>query len=100
IGFPVQAFAFTLYGEEETLSTGSAELHDLQVYPNPATDVIYLSGTNVKQINSVRATNMNGQSITLNYKNGKVDVSYVAVGNYIIQIETSEGSISRKIIKK
>lgn len=83
IGFPVKAFAFTLYGEEEILSTGSAELHDLQVYPNPATDVIYLSGTNVKQINSVRATNMNGQSITLNYKNGQVDVSQLAAGNYI-----------------
>lgn len=100
IGFPVQAFAFTLYGEEEILSTGSTELSNLQVYPNPATDVIYLSGANVKQVNSVRATNMNGQFVNLNYKNGQVDVSQLAAGTYIIQIETSEGSISRKIIKK
>lgn len=99
IGYPVQAFAFSLYGEEEILSTSSADLQKLQVYPNPATDAFYIAGSQVQQINGVNATNTLGQTFDLHYDNGRVNVSQLSKGIYIIQIKTSEGVVQRKIIK-
>lgn len=100
IGFPVQAFAFSLYGEEEILSTSAANLQNLQVYPNPAVNAFYIVGSSVEQIKEVSATNTLGQTTKLLYNNGKVDVSHLSKGLYIIQIKTSQGELSQKIIKK
>lgn len=100
IGFPVQAFAFSLYGEEEILSTSSADLQNLQVYPNPTTDAFYIAGSQVEKITGISATNTLGQIFQLHYANGKVNVSHLSKGVYIIQINTSDGLIKRKIIKE
>lgn len=100
VGFPVKSFAYTLYGDQEMLSTSSFDLEQLKVYPNPTTEVFYISGSKIEQVNSVRAINTLGQSFELNYQNGKVDVAHLNKGVYIIQIETSQGVVNRKIVKK
>lgn len=100
VGFPLQAFAFTLYGEGATLSSSSIDLNDLQIYPNPATSTFYIAGSQVKEVKSVGAINTLGQNFELNYQNGKVDIAHLNKGVYIIQIETSQGVVNRKMVKK
>lgn len=98
-GFPVESFAFSLYGDTEILSTSSFELDQLKVYPNPTADVFYIGSTQIGEIQSIHAFNILGKSFELNYKNGRVDVTHLTEGTYIIQIETLQGTVNRKLIK-
>jgi hypothetical protein len=71
----------------------------INVYPNPATDVV-----NVKsdvQINSVKVYNYAGQVIVNEAVNSmmyQLNTSQYQSGIYFFQIETDEGTISKRII--
>ena len=71
----------------------------INVYPNPATDVV-----NVKsdvQINSVKVYNYAGQVIVneeINSMIYQLNTSQYQSGIYFFQIETDEGTISKRII--
>jgi hypothetical protein len=71
----------------------------INVYPNPATDVV-----NVKsdvQINSVKVYNYAGQAIVNEVVNSmmyQLNTSQYQSGIYFFQIETDEGTISKRII--
>lgn len=100
VGFPIKAFAFTFYGDNTILSTSSIDLEKIDLFPNPSADYFYLAGKTIKEIKSIEGINMLGQKMKLNYNNGKVDISHLKKGEYIILINTSNGTISKKIIKK
>lgn len=100
VGFPVTAFAFTLYGEEEMMSTVSVDLESLKVYPNPAHDFLYIAEGSSQDIQGVNVFNLTGQQQAVNYRNGKMNISHLAVGTYVVQIKTSNGVTTRKFVKK
>jgi len=69
------------------------------VYPNPATDVVNIESA--YQIESVKVFNYNGQVIaneTVNNTMYKVNTSNFNTGLYFFQIETTEGTISKRVI--
>lgn len=81
------------------LTTGVVTLNEQSVilYPNPAENVLYLSG--VENAN-VSIFDLNGRNV-LNQSNvsNQIDVSTLPKGMYSVKIESGNESITRKLIK-
>lgn len=83
-----------------TLTTTSSEntvINKSNIYPNPTNDKIVIESQH--QIISIVLFDINGQKIKANQENNIVDMSVLAAGVYVIQIETSLGVEFHKIIK-
>ncbi|MGS0748103.1 reprolysin-like metallopeptidase [Halpernia sp. GG3] len=96
------------YGEVEDYSvkiTGSLSVNDvpqnegLQIYPNPASDVLNITKVSNNAIYSIY--NMSGQIAAKgNIRNNKVQVSGLLKGIYIISIDNNGETTKVKFIKK
>lgn len=84
------------------LGTSSFDVKSLVVYPNPASDVLTVSGKTI--LSEIVITNLLGQEVMRQKVNGtsvQVDISRLAQANYILQVYGAEGtSGSIKIVKK
>ncbi|WP_298516773.1 T9SS type A sorting domain-containing protein [uncultured Kordia sp.] len=82
-----------------TLSTATAELIGVSVYPNPTTDKIHITG--VSDITAVEITNLNGQLVlnpTTNLET--IDISRLQTGVYFVKVQTKNAQKTIKVIKK
>ncbi|MCG2792928.1 MAG: T9SS type A sorting domain-containing protein [Weeksellaceae bacterium] len=68
------------------------------VYPNPAVDVLNISYS--KKVKSVEVYDFSGKKIKANLTENKVDVSNLAKGTYLININTGVEVQTQKFIKK
>ena len=91
----------------ENLTTGisavSEESTEVSVYPNPFTDKLYIknSSATTEQMN-VTVTDINGRIVKSANgleKNKAIDLQELATGSYTVKIETSNGVVTKKIIK-
>lgn len=90
-------------------AAGISENHfdaNISVYPNPASENLTLDLSVLKDKTvTVNVIDMTGKQIlsfdkmTVNTKN-KVDVSSLPVGNYVLNVHTSQGIITRNFIKQ
>ncbi len=72
---------------------------NLDVYPNPAKDNLYLSVSDFTLIKAVNIYNQSGQKIhSLKSPNKTIDISNLPPGLYFAEIKTSEGDVRKKII--
>ncbi|SKB72437.1 Por secretion system C-terminal sorting domain-containing protein [Soonwooa buanensis] len=93
------------YGQVEdyTLNIGTLAVNDvqtnnkLQVYPNPATDMINIS--NIAAKSTYQIVNMAGQVVANGATDGKVQVSKLDKGVYIITVESNGQKSQTKFIK-
>ncbi|WP_300670031.1 reprolysin-like metallopeptidase [Soonwooa sp.] len=93
------------YGQVEdySLNIGTLAVNDvqtnnkLQVYPNPASDVINIS--NITSKSTYQIVNMAGQVVANGATDGKVQVSKLDKGVYIITIESNGQKSQTKFIK-
>ncbi len=85
---------------ENALSIAEINLKaQFKIYPNPASEKIYLNYTNNTQIQNIFLMDVSGQIIRTFKKEDKIlDVSGVSNGVYFLNIQTKEGTISEKII--
>ncbi|MDV7697179.1 T9SS type A sorting domain-containing protein [Chryseobacterium soli] len=74
--------------------------NNVSIYPNPATDIIYIKG--IKGIEKSEIYNMVGQKVkTFSSGEDRIDVSSLSKGNYILQIFVKgEVSHNHKFIKQ
>ena len=76
--------------------------HNLSLYPNPVEDMVTIQGN--RPIETVKVYNLFGQVVleqTLNAVQGKLDLSELTAGNYMLQAEMPNGEISMThVIKK
>jgi hypothetical protein len=74
----------------------------LQVYPNPVSDLIYIQSIDV--INRVILLNANGQQVieevVTDVGTVTIDANDLKAGIYYLRIETEDGWINKKVIKK
>ncbi|MCD4664121.1 MAG: T9SS type A sorting domain-containing protein [Bacteroidales bacterium] len=73
--------------------------NNINVYPNPATDVVNISSDYI--ITSVEVYNYTGQLISdnqVNTKSYQINTSEFNTGIYFFQVETTKGKISKRII--
>jgi len=89
----------TLLGVETVvISDGS-----FAVFPNPATNVINIANDNTK-IKAITMTDLNGrivkQSSFENLSKVQLNISELASGVYMMNIQSAEGEVTKKIIKQ
>ncbi|WP_432672808.1 choice-of-anchor J domain-containing protein [Flavobacterium sp. SM2513] len=96
-GFAVDDFKVTTTG---TLSTENFFKSNFAVYPNPATDVINISNTNGLEITKSTITDINGRIVkTINSAVNAINVADLTTGVYFLNVTTTTGSGTTKIIK-
>jgi len=84
-------------GTNENVLTSS----DIKLYPNPTTNVLNIQTADVNTIASVRVTDLNGRTVLQIDENiNSINVSNLQSGLYLINIETSNGNITKRFIKK
>lgn len=84
----------------ETLSINSEVLENerITLYPNPATATFSISS--IHDIKSIHIFNMAGQEVkNLKEKSDTIDISDLANGMYVVKVKTTEGIMSKKLIK-
>jgi len=83
-------------------SVGGNQADDMNIYPNPFTDVVVVNSDN--SISSVIVVNAQGQVIYekrgLNSVNYRIDLDNQMTGIYQIRIETDKGWTNYKVIKR
>ncbi len=94
--------SWSLYGRPEftsTLSVGSLTFENFKMYPNPVEDVLNLSISNAT-LEEAKVIDLNGK-VVLEQSNylEHLNMGKLASGVYLVQIKTSLGAISKKIIK-
>lgn len=99
------AFCFsTNYAPSGTGEKASMLGEDLKIHPNPvsASDEIFFNNLPLEQIKSIRLLNLNGQIIQhfgAPQSNAiQLDPAKQGQGLYMLQFETTEGVISRKVL--
>lgn len=93
------AFFDDFYFEHFSNMSGveSVEAAGVSVYPNPATDVVYLKGVEAA---NVVVRNVAGAVVLTENDVNQVNVSALPAGMYILTAETAEGTFSTRIIKR
>ncbi|PQL93545.1 hypothetical protein C4S76_07830 [Apibacter adventoris] len=83
-----------------TLTGPEVETSNLKVYPNPVIDVLKINTPS--QIESVSIYDYSGNEVkkVSPVINKEVNLQGLSSGNYILTIKTSQGTITKKIIKK
>ncbi len=94
--------SITLYGVTE--NTASAESFDnlkLNIYPNPANDVLNIT-SELATIQTVSVVDLNGRTVKqveLNKTYSQINVSDLNSGVYMLNIQTEEGKTVKKFVK-
>jgi hypothetical protein len=87
----------------ESISTGIADEalpEELLVFPNPAMDVLRVEGTAAADQQQVFIMDASGRLVQESpLRNGVLDVSRLAPGNYVLQLLGDGKFVSRKFTK-
>ena len=82
------------------LGVDQVKMSPLKVYPVPANDLLYVKID--ADVKSVLLVDLSGRMLTLSPETSgnvmKIDVSIVAAGSYMLQVETSTGTYTERII--
>jgi hypothetical protein len=102
----VTSFGFTNHyvmnvtGEEQPLSVNDNLLAQVSIYPTPAIDVINIKTPASMEINEVLLFDLQGRNTGAVFSNGTVNVSGLSRGVYMLTVNTSEGTLTQKVVKK
>ena len=82
-----------------TASTNSNSLNAIAIYPNPATNTLYIS-QNQEEIKNYIIVNLLGKQVASgNLVNGTIDISQLEKGIYFIKLSTSDNFVNKQFIK-
>jgi hypothetical protein len=84
----------------EALSVNDNVLSQLSIYPNPSSDIININTPSGVEIISTNLYDVLGNIVLKQTTNNQINVSSLATGIYLLNIETSAGSITKKIARK
>lgn len=89
-----------LCGEENPTGVSSIE-SEIVVYPNPVQDELYFSIGDLEQDATVAVYNVSGGLVFhSSLANGKVDLSVLSSGVYIIEVNNGEQHMSKRLLKQ
>jgi hypothetical protein len=87
--------------KDSTLGIDEVVTSDIQIYPNPASDYIFLSSNSGDKVSNITLTDLNGRNV-INQQSvaESIDISSLQQGMYLATITVDSGrSITKKIIK-
>jgi len=83
------------------LSTNETKSNNVALLPNPTQGLLFINNSNKMEISSVRVYDVTGKLVLSKKGNvGHVDVSHVDTGILIVEIETENGTVTKKIMKR
>ncbi len=95
-GFDLDAIA--ILDSSFATSVQNVNQLDITIYPNPANDIIHISGNNFQ--NSITITDLNGRVVIQDDSSSNtLDISNLVKGVYLIKIESDTGYYFNKFIK-
>lgn len=83
---------------EELANTNEVNLKNVQIYPNPTTDFVFVNGLN--KVQNIRVFDMNGKRVKEVKDSAKVDLTDLPNGTYIINFYEGSNVYSKRIMKK
>lgn len=83
--------------EESTLSTSEFNLQKIAIYPNPATNSFSVEGSDIINI---EIYSQDGKQLINTNESTNIDISNIKQGLYIVNIKTTTGQVSKKLIIK
>lgn len=92
--------------DDFSVTTASASVdsplaNSFSVYPNPAKDVLNISNSIGAELLSVTVTDLNGRTVKqINSSVEQINISDLNAGVYFVNINSTEGSLTKKIVKK
>jgi hypothetical protein len=75
-------------------------LDQFAVYPNPASTILNVKAPDSVEINSVLLCDMLGRDTGLRSTNGRIDISSLARGSYLLRLNTSAGVVVKNVFKQ
>jgi len=78
------------------------DIPNLKIYPNPTKDILNMEIQNNEEIKSITIYSMEGKLIEKDmyiFQSGQLNINKLAIGSYILNIETDNNSFSKLIIK-
>lgn len=95
-----QEYVMNLVGEEVEVSVGEHLLSGVSVFPNPATDIINVSVPSSVEITGVALFDILGKNTGVTISNGQIDIANLAKGVYMLSVETTAGTLTKKVVKR
>jgi|AntDeeMinimDraft_5_1070356.scaffolds.fasta_scaffold00304_7 hypothetical protein len=94
------ALGFTISGENLSVIDQQPKAQ-FTVYPNPVGDQLNIEVANSVQIQSAQMYDLLGKATSVEVSdNNTINTAQLSSGVYILKLQTSQGSISKKIVKK
>ena len=94
------AWVMNVVGEDVALNTDENALSQISIYPNPATDVLNIAIPSSVDVKSVSLFDVLGKKSNVSLVNGQINISDLAVGLYLLNVETTNGTLTQKVIKQ
>lgn len=91
-----QTFAVNKNNSESAAAELTAEISELNIYPNPGDDILNLEFESLIDINEIQISDMNGKLVKSINTNGqldamKIETSELVTGMYILTIDVKQG---------
>ena len=105
VPFPIVAFDFDpeihLISNNNSTTLGNQDfaMQSIQLYPNPASAVLNISLPSSVTVTRANVYNAIGQ-LVLSTDNTEINVEALSSGVHFIKVETSEGTFTKKFVKK
>ena len=95
------AAVFLAEGEcDPLLSVGEEALSQISVFPNPMNDVLNVRVPSNVTIESASIFDILGKENRVQVTNGKINVQNLSQGVYILNLRTSAGTLTQKVVKR
>jgi photosystem II stability/assembly factor-like uncharacterized protein len=80
-----------------SITTASPELSDnrLQIYPNPVKDILNINA----EVKKLTVRDITGKVVLLSETQQNINMAHLSKGVYLLQVQTAEGLIEKKIMK-
>ena len=101
LGLGANDFVFGLGGTGSTATIAEDEMVEVNVYPNPTVDFVTVSAGE-DYVKQVSVFNANGQRINTSVApiGGKIDMTELPAGMYILEVTTTSGMAHVEVIKE
>jgi hypothetical protein len=73
----------------------------INLYPNPVNDVLNINSTYA--LNNISISDINGRVVrntSLNGTEAQINIADLASGVYLLKVVTSEGTVTKKVVKE
>ena len=100
VGMPMKSVAFIIYGDK-TMAINEIKNNKVSIYPNPVVNELTIQTKNGVKIHQVTIYDLMGRKVLSTQKvTGKLNLDSLKSGNYVVEIQSSEGITTQKLIKK